>query len=156
MSRLFSLMRRHLAGSGMLLALLLLCGFFSVATWTEQHPLGAEAARGLAAQARPHGRALVVVRAQPEEAAFADLVRQELAARGVSVAEVVKGEPKDARAALQRAAASGGADVILCSHAAAAWLVFSDLPANFPALKDARVLTAAPKAWPNSSRRTTC
>ena len=39
MTRFFALLRHHLAGSGMLLALLLLCAFFSVVTWMEQHPL---------------------------------------------------------------------------------------------------------------------
>lgn len=133
----------------MLLALLLLCVFFSVVTWTEQHPLSAEAAKDLAAQVEAPGRALIVVRAQPEEAAFADVLNTALTARGVTVAEVVKGEPKDARAALQRAATGGGADAILCSHTTAVWLVFSDLPTDFPALKDARLLTPAARAWPN-------
>ena len=33
MSRLTDFIRHHLAGSGMLVALLLLCGFFSIVTW---------------------------------------------------------------------------------------------------------------------------
>lgn len=145
----FAFLRHHLASSGMLLALLLLCAFFSVVTWTEQHPQGAEAARQLAAQATPQTRALIVVRTQPEDAAFADILRAGLSARGVTVVETVKGEPKDARAALVRAAQVGGLDAILCTHATAAWEVFSDLATDFPPLKDTRVLRPEATSWPN-------
>lgn len=148
MSRLLSFLRHHLAGSGMLLALLLLCAFFSVVTWTEQRPQGPAAAKELATEAGPSARVLIVVGTPAGDSAFADTLQAALTARGVGVAEVVKGEPKDARAALQRAAAAGGVDVIFCTQATAAWLVFSDLATDFPALKEARVLQPAAKSWP--------
>lgn len=130
----------------MLLALLLLCAFFSVVTWTEQHPQGDDAARQLAAQVKAPAKALIVVRSQPEDAAFAEVLNAELKSRGVTVVETVKGEPKDARAALVRAA---GVEVILCTHATASWEVFSDLAADFPPLRDARVLKPEARSWPN-------
>jgi len=144
MSRLFAFLRHHLAGSGMLLALLLLCAFFSVVTWTEQHPQDAAAARQLAAQIAPGAKVLIVVRPQAEDSAFAEALNAALGSR----AEIVQGEPKDARAALERAAASGGLDVIACNQATAAWLVFSDLGADFPALKNTQVLKPQPQSWP--------
>lgn len=145
MSRPLAFIRHHLAGSGMLLALLLLCAFFSIVTWTEQHPQDAAAAKELASQITPNARVLIVVRPQAEDIAFANALNTQLASR----AEMVKGEPKDARAALQRAATSGGLDVIACNHATASWLVFSDLATDFPALKDARVLKPRSQSWPN-------
>lgn len=145
MSRLFSFIRHHLAGSGMLVALVLLCGFFSIVTWTEQHPQDAAAAKQLAAKIAPNAKALIVVRPQAEDIAFAEALNAALGSRG----EIVQGEPRDARVALQRAAASGGLDVIVCNHATASWLVFSDLAADFPALKETRVLKPRSQSWPN-------
>lgn len=144
MSRLPAFIRHHLAGSGMLLALILLCAFFSIVTWTEQHPQDAAAAKELASQIAPAAKVLIVVRPQAEDSAFADALN---AALGLP-AEIVKGEPKDARAALVRASNAGGLDVIACNHATASWLVFADLAADFPALKDARVLKPRSQSWP--------
>lgn len=141
--------RHHLAGSGMLLALVLLCVFFSIVTWTETYPQGRGAAQQLAARVPSGGRALIVVRPLEEDTAFAEQVRSSLAARGAAVIEVVRGEPKDARAALQRAAAGGSSvDAILCNEATASWLVFSDLGTDFPPLKATRVFKPEPHAWP--------
>ena len=109
MSRLFAFLRHHLAGSGMLLALLLLCAFFSIVTWTELHPQDAAAAKQLAAQIAPNAKVLIVVRPQAEDSVFAEALNAALGSR----AEIVKGEPKDARAALERAAASGGYDIVI-------------------------------------------
>ena len=145
MSRLFSFIRRHLAGSGMLVALVLLCVFFSIVTWTEQHPQDAAAAKELASQITPAAKVLIVVRPQADDIAFANALSGEIGLR----AEIIQGEPRDARAALQRAAASGGLDVIVCNQATSSWLVFSDLAADFPALKETRVLKPRSQSWPN-------
>jgi len=144
MSRPLAFIRHHLAGSGMLLALVLLCIFFSVVTWTEQHPQDAAAAKELATQIAANAKVLIVVRPQAEDSAFADALNAAIGSR----AEIVQGEPKDARAALQRAAASGGLDVIACNHVTASWLVFSDLATDFPALKDTRVIKPPSQSWP--------
>jgi len=144
MSRILAFFRHLLAGSGMLLALLLLCGFFSVVTWTEQYPQDAAAACDLAAQIAPKARVLIVVRPQAEDVAFAEALKAALG----SPAEIVQGGPADARAALVRAAATGGIDVIACNHVTASWLVFKNLTADFPALKKTRVLVPPPRSWP--------
>ncbi len=144
MSRLLVLLRHHLAGSGMLVALLLLGVFFSIATWTRQYPQDAEAAKMVAAQIAPQAKVLIVVRPTAKDKAFAEVLKAELGGR----AEIVKGEPKDARAALLSAAAAGGLDVIACNQATASWLVFSDLAHDFPALKNTRVVQPSAQAWP--------
>ncbi len=51
---------RFVSDYGMIFVLLLLCAFFSLATWAEQYPAGAEAARGVAGQLGPSGRILIV------------------------------------------------------------------------------------------------
>jgi len=105
------LLFRLLSDHGMLLVLGLLCAFFSVATYSEQSPVGEVAARQLAATLpRPSGpplRVLIVARALPDDSAFADRLAADLAASGVRVLATVKGEPMQARAALQEIAAAG-------------------------------------------------
>lgn len=128
----------------MLVALLLLCAFFSIVTWTEQAPQDAAAAQQLAAQIAPDAKVLIVVRPQAEDIAFANALNAALPAK----AEIVQGEPKDARDALERAVAAGGVDVIACTPVTASWLVFADLAVDFPTLKDTRIIQPASQSWP--------
>src|SRR5688572_18591537 len=96
--------RRHLTDYGMILVLLLLCAFFSVRTMSDQTPNGADAGRKLAEEiAREAGaqaRVMIAVRDQADDAAFADALSIALTMARLTVVEAVKGEPKDARAAL--------------------------------------------------------
>jgi ribose/xylose/arabinose/galactoside ABC-type transport system permease subunit len=150
-----SILRRHLTDYGMVLVLLLLCAFFSVVTWSEQQPAGEAAARGLAANiVRQFGkgaRVLVAVRAQSDDAIFADALQRALATSGAIVVDVVKGEPRDARTALKRIATSKPAklDAIACNQATSTWIVFQDAVADFPSLGAPRVMTPAGYKWPN-------
>lgn len=144
MRRIPAFIRHHLAGSGMLIALLLLCAFFSIATWTRQYPQNAAAVEDVAAQISSQAKALIVVRPTAADTAFAGALQTRLGTHAVTV----QGEPKNARAALLRAAASGGLDVIACNHATASWLVFSDLAQDFPALQSTRVVQPRSHAWP--------
>jgi len=146
-------LRHHLSDYGMVLVLLLLCAFFSVVTWSEQHPTGDAAAQQLAREiVRQHGagaRVLIAVRSQPEELAFASALQAQIASAGGVVVEVVKGEPKDARTALQRLASGGRVDAIAATQATAGWLVFSDLATDFPNLGAPQIVTARSYSWPN-------
>ncbi len=144
--------RRHLLDYGMLLVLLLLCILFSVLTWSEQSPTGEAAARSLAKQLDfgPGQRALIAIRAQADEIAFAESLKSSLEARGGAV-EIVKGEPKDALAALKRIAAlpTPKLDLIACTQATSTWLVFSELGVDFPALGSPRLVKPRSYSWPN-------
>ncbi|NDB77920.1 MAG: ABC transporter permease, partial [Verrucomicrobia bacterium] len=122
----------------MVFVLALLCAFFSFATYTEQHPTSADAARQLAnsiaTQFGKSARVLIAVPNQPEAAEFAGALQAALTNAGATVIATVKGEPKEARAALQAAASAGKLDAIACTQASAGWLVFADLATDFPAL----------------------
>ncbi len=146
-------LRRHLSDYGMVLVLLLLCAFFSVVTWSEQHPTGDAAARQLAreisTQFGQEARVLIAVRDQAEEISFAHALQGQMAASGGISPQIVKGEPKDARVALQQLAVGGKLDAIACTQATSAWLVFSDLAADFPTLGKPRLMTARSYSWPN-------
>ncbi|NBV25059.1 MAG: ABC transporter permease [Proteobacteria bacterium] len=157
MPRLHPALSRFLATYGMVGVLILLCGFFSLATFTEQHPAGADAARQLSdrilGQFGKTARVLIAVPNQPEAIAFADTLQTALAKAGATVIASVKGEPKDARAALQTAATAGKLDTIACTQASADWLVFSELATDFPALGKPVLLQPQTYRWPNFLKR---
>src|SRR5260370_5561277 len=145
---------RFLADYGMLFVLLLLCAWYSLATVEEQPPPGATAGQKLADQIISRfgqaARVLVVTRDSNEEAAFADQARTRLSAAGLNVAGVVKGQPADARQALEQIAAGGAKlDVIACTQATAAWELFDTLGGKFPALASAKLVTPRSYKWPN-------
>jgi ribose transport system permease protein len=149
-----STLSRLLADYGAVLVLLLLCACFSVLTYREQSPTGAAAgaqlARAITAEFGASPRVLVAVRDVPDDAALAEQLRLTLEPAGGRLLAVVKGEPKDARAALVKLAAAGDKlDVIACTSDTAAWLVFSDLQADFPTLGTPRIMTPQSYHWPD-------
>ncbi|NBR85831.1 MAG: ABC transporter permease [Verrucomicrobia bacterium] len=157
MSSRSSTFSRLLADYGMVFVLALLCAFFSFATYTEQHPTSADAARQLAnsiaTQFGKSARVLIAVPNQPEAAEFAGALQAALTNAGATVIATVKGEPKEARAALQAAASAGKLDAIACTQASAGWLVFADLATDFPALGAPRVVQPQTYRWPNFLKR---
>lgn len=148
---------RCLAAYGMVFVLALLCAFFSFTTYTEQHPTGADAARQLASsvlsQFGKSARVLIAVPKQPDADAFADVLQTALTHASATVVGIVKGEPKDARTALQTAATAGKLDAIACTQASASWLVFSELATDFPALGKPVILQPQTYRWPNFLKR---
>ena len=145
---------RLLTDYGMIFVLALLCAFFSVATYSEQSPTGEVAARQVAAEIEVKfgktPRVLIAVRDQADEALFANKLEAALSASGATILTVVKGEPKDARAALLKIVAEGKSlDAIAGTRAATAWLVFADLKADFPMLGDPQMVQPRTEKWPN-------
>ena len=120
-----------------LAALLVLAVFFSVMTRREEFPQDAAAARELVSGLAKDAKVMVAVRGIAEDKAFAEALKAEL---GPRASEVVTGEPRDARKALDRVAATG-LDVIIGTQVTAEWLVFSDL-------KDVKILKPSSRAWP--------
>jgi ribose transport system permease protein len=145
---------RFLADYGMILVLVLLCAFFSVVTYSDQSPTGEAAAEQVVSaieqQFGKTPRVLIAASDQPGDAAFAASIERELAASGAQVVATVKGEPKDAREALVKINTAGGKlDAIACTQVTGAWLVFSDLKTDFPALDEPRIVTPRSYRWPN-------
>lgn len=146
--------RRFISDYGMIFVLLLLCAFFSAMTLTEQNPVGEAAARQVAADLvvapGKGGRVLIAVGKQAADTEFARTLEGLLSTGGVRVAGVVAGEPRDAREALQKLAATGSPlAAIAGTPATAAWLVFADLPSDFPALGHPLIVKPRGYRWPN-------
>jgi ribose transport system permease protein len=145
---------RLLSDYGMLLVLVLLCAFFSAVTYREQSVSGAAAGRQLASiitrEVGSTARVLIAVRDVPNEIALAEALERDLQAAGGKVLAVARGEPKDARQALEKLAASGERlDVVACTRKTGAWLLFADMKSDFPMLGSPSVMTPRSYGWPN-------
>ena len=145
---------QFLSDYGMLFVLLLLCAYYSWTTFEVQHPTGNVAgeqlAETLAAAFGKGTRVLVVARDSKEDMAFADILRERLDGAGMKVVAVVKGQPNDARQALEKLVQTGGhLEVIACNQATATWAVFDDLGGKYPAFADTKLLQPRSYRWPN-------
>ena len=134
----------------MALVLSLLCAFFSWATFDEQHPGGLAGGQQLASEivARfgPDTSVLVVARDISEDSLFADTVNQHLTATGFHVLAVVKGEPADARQALQEIVDNGQSlDVVAANNVTAGWSVYD----KWEELESVAIVTPASYRWPD-------
>ena len=146
-----STLRRALSGYQMVGVLVLLAGFFSLATMKDQQPGGEAAARSLARQLKRTdlgGAILVVVApAGEEDARFADSLARRVRARGAGEPVVVTGDPAAVRQALERLAARGPTRCVVATTEASAPVVRA-LLAGLSSLAGSRVLTPAPYRWP--------
>lgn len=137
---------------GMLLVLLLLCGYYSWATLAEQFPIGQAAAEQVAKEIAGTGakRVLIVAREQKEDALFADALVDSLKVARVEVTSVVKGQPGDARQALEAAAnAAKKPELIACTQESANWATFENLSVKYPTLAGVKLVRPHSYRWPN-------
>jgi ribose transport system permease protein len=142
------------ASYGMPLVLLLLCVYFSWVTYHQEVPVGREGAQALAQElansTARNARIVVVSQADAEETEFSNALTQELAARGMHVAQTVQGDPPAVRQALEARAASGeGADLVATTAACRQWTMWDSLRRNVPAY--ARLEIRAPSAQGRST-----
>ena len=149
-----SVLSRLMSDYGMLVGLLVLCAFFSFATWSRQHPSGAGAGKQVASTIAETFAAgtivLIATRDSPEDKEFSDVLRQRLGNAGIVQVTAVIGSPLDARKALESLSESGEKlDVIACTQATANWKVFEDLHAKFPSLQQPTFVQPHSYYWPN-------
>lgn len=145
---------RFLSDYGMLVVLLLLCGFYSWITFDEQHPSGASGGQKLAAEMirsfGPGTQVFIAARDGKDDVAFAKTLEERLGGAGFSVLDTVIGQPADVRQALEKLASAGTrVDLIAANHTTAAWSIFENLGAKWPALAAAKVVTPQSFRWPN-------
>jgi len=148
-----SLLRRLFADYGMLAVLLLLGTVFSGLTLEEQSATDDDAARRMVAEigreAPANARVLVAVRPTPEDGLLAESLRREIAAAGMELVEVIRGEPQAVRASLDRIAAAGGRiDAVAATERTGSWLVLSEMKEIFPALGSPRIVVPRGHRWP--------
>jgi ribose transport system permease protein len=136
---------------GLVLALLALCGFLSVATLADQPATGPDAAARLAEELS--GNVLVAVRDTDDDRAFAAELESRLRVKGVAVT-VARGDPAAVRQALQSAADRGEKlAAVVAPQEVASWPVLQDLGRKYPALGDVPVRVPQGYRWPNFLKR---
>ncbi len=145
---------RAFSDYGMVLVLLLLCGYYSWVTLDEQHPVGEAGARALTQQIlqrfQKPASVLIVGRDIPEDVLFTHALEASLGNAGFSVEATVRGQPVDARRELERISRQGvRLDIIAGNHVTANWAVFGDLRTAFPILAGAEVIMPQSYRWPN-------
>ena len=149
-----TILSRFLADYGMIVVLLLLCAFFSVLTWSEQHPADRAGAERLAAEIGRSARVLLFARQNEEEIAFSETLAEALREQGTTIVASIVGEPADARAALARLVeAHVTIDAVACNDVASKWPVFTSAGTQFPALSNVRIVTPSSYWWPNFLKR---
>jgi len=142
----------------MLLVLVLIAGYFSFATLTEQYPTGADAARqvvALAERSCGRGASVVIVAESGEEAlAFSDAAEDAATAAGLTVDDAVVGEPPEVAHELDRLTEAGTVPAaIVTTRAAAQWPLFAAMPERYPALARTPVISPVGHVWPSFLRR---
>jgi ribose transport system permease protein len=146
--------RRLVSDYGMLAVLVLLGIVFSVLTLEEQSATDAAAAKRLAGAIRRQvpgePRVLVAVRPTPEDGLFAERLGHEIAAAGMRVADVVRGEPKAVKASLEKIASAGGRiDAVAATERTGSWLVLTEMQEIIPQLGQPPIFVPETTLWPN-------
>jgi ribose transport system permease protein len=146
-------LKRLSSDYGMAGVLVLLCAYYSWATYTTHEPRGEAAAPVLAAQVArsvPKGaNVLIVARATDEDARFAEILEGRLQVGGLNVIGKVLGDPRAARQALQKYDAERtGIAAIATTPECAAWTVFEGMSQKYPNLGQPRLAIPQSYRWP--------
>jgi ribose transport system permease protein len=144
---------RLLSEYGMVVVLFLLCAYYSAVTIADQYPEGASGGAAFAGDVArwsgPGARVMVVAGEGQAEAEFADALASRLVDAGTDVVAAVRGQPRDARSALQQIAdRKGKLDAVAASRVAASWSVLEGIGGKFPALGDVPVYAPRSYRWP--------
>ncbi len=139
---------------GMVFVFLILCIFFSIATYTDQMPKGESAAKQVIEAIKnkfpTSPKVLIAASGLPEDTIYISTLERGLAASGGRIIGIVNGEPREAREAMEKANKNGEIiEAIACTHVTSGWLVFSEITNKFPAIGKPVVITPVSYRWPN-------
>jgi ribose transport system permease protein len=146
-------LKRLVADYGMAGVLVLLCAYYSWATFTTHEPRGEAAGRILAAQvarsAPNGGNILIVARGTEEDARLAERLEARLKAERLNVIGKVLGDPRAARQALQKYDADRTPlAAIATTPECAVWTVFEGMAEKYPNLGRPRLVIPQSYRWP--------
>lgn len=138
---------------GMLVVLLLLCVFFSIFTYNQQHPTGPDAAKQLAnkiskAYTKP-ATIMIVTGTSAEDKAFSETLQQQLTDPNYKLI-TVQGTPRDARIALDKLEQENTPlSTIAANQTSATWGVFNNLNERHEVFKTTTIQQPQPYNYPN-------
>jgi len=137
---------RFAADYGMFFVLLILCVYYSWATYSEQQSGGAEGAAQISAMLQNGEVVFVAGRDAPEDQLFVDALK----ARVTTVVGSVNGQPGDVLQAIRGLSEKKTKlNAVVVTPAVADWPVFENLEKKFPELGKPRLLTPRTYYWPN-------
>src|ERR1700722_7676368 len=144
-----SRLKRAFSDYGTVVALLLLCLYFSWAAYHQEGPVGREGALQLS-EMRAHSAAasdqyIVVAQRDDTEVEFAKVLTKELLRRRLNVVATITGNPPEVRQALQsqRNAAAPGSFTVATSQACSMWQLWGALRDSDASYKGLRVVAPA-------------
>lgn len=150
---------RLLRSNASLLVLLLLCAYYSVATWSVRYPDDPAAGRKLADRIlTEHGDSpavLVIVRSTQRDRAFGEAIQQRIEVAGGMATVIQAQTPADARRALISAAKqTAKIDTVATNETGSRWGPLqpdniAKLAVEYPALKGTQVLKPKSYYWPS-------
>lgn len=149
-----SAMKRFVTDYGMVFVLLLLCVYYSFATWAEQHPDGRSAAvqtsKMAGRQCDKGARVLVVAGKGKKAGEFAAAAPGLLAEQGLQVVGVAQGTPFDLRAELDGLAGAGTQlDAIVATRGSARGTLLTNLPTEWPTMAKVTIISPRSYWWPD-------
>ncbi len=146
-------MRRLLGDYGMVLVLLGLCLLFSVLTLNEQSPnsnaAAVELVSSLASEFDTTDVVLAVGAANTDSALFAEKLGVQLAEAGFLNTQVVAGEPRDLRVALDDISNRGDTLAAIVVSADLEWRILDQVSEKYPEFADHEVLRPRTHLWPD-------
>jgi ribose transport system permease protein len=132
---------------GMAVVLLVLCVYFTWATFRTAQPTGAAGAESLLqtlGDADKQSRVVIVAQTHADDTAFVSTLETGLAEKGFARVRAMRGDPPTVRQALEMDAKAGNVpDIVLTTPACRDWKVWDALQASNPAFARARILVPA-------------
>lgn len=104
---------------GSVFVLILLCAYYSYATYSEQHPITPSAGRDLAKQIdeqSEEGDVIIVIRETVGDRQFAKAIQDEMNRRGRKVSQTIAGSPAEIRKGIEAAGKQGNLIAAIATH----------------------------------------
>jgi len=157
-SRFKVLLRRFVSDYGIIFVLLLLCLYYSAATWRDQQPEGEDAAKSVVKQVlKEYGkeaRPFIVTGRKQDQADYANDVARLLKEANITPVGTVAGEPYDVREALnQIVETQQTVDVLIVTKESARWKFLTQLDEKFPTLAGTKMLKPEKYWFPDFLKR---
>ncbi|QDT32838.1 ABC transporter permease [Thalassoglobus polymorphus] len=142
---------------GSVFVLLLLCGYYSYATYSEQHPItqaaGTELGKRIANEV-DDGGVLIVIRETTGDQEFATAIEKELKRLGVTVLGIISGTPADLRQRIERLGVENKKLDVIATHQPGTAFgplrerTLNKLKGKYPSLSSAQVIIPKSYYWP--------
>jgi ribose transport system permease protein len=139
---------------GMIVALFILCAYFSWKTVETQYPAGKTAADQVCSKVMKKlgadAKLIIVSGKGNADIEFSSALENDLLSNGVTPVDIVQGQPADLRRAIEKASASGTVvNAIACTNSVGAWQFIENLDRSFPSIGKIEVFIPETYRWPD-------